>query len=159
MCNLFWSDPDDRISPCSAGFTFGEDISQQFNKRNGLSLVSRAHQLVMDGYNWSHDGSAVTIFSAPNYCYRCGNQAAFMEVDENLDKVFYSLIPRPGEENLMSIEGLPNTFCSEIKMRHDVKASCLSSLCKRWWLGMAIRMFGCNWLGRWKKISILYNDI
>ena len=34
----------------------------------------RAHQLVMEGYNWSHDRNVVTIFSAPNYCYRCGNQ-------------------------------------------------------------------------------------
>jgi serine/threonine-protein phosphatase 2A catalytic subunit len=40
----------------------------------------------MDGYNWSHSMNVVTIFSAPNYCYRCGNQAAIMEVDEYLNK-------------------------------------------------------------------------
>lgn len=38
-----------------AGYTFGQDISEQFNATNGLSLVSRAHQLVMEGYNWCHD--------------------------------------------------------------------------------------------------------
>jgi serine/threonine-protein phosphatase 2A catalytic subunit len=99
MCDLLWSDPDDRsgwgISPRGAGFTFGVDISQQFNERNGLGLVSRAHQLVMDGYNWSHEKSVVTIFSAPNYCYRCGNQAAIMEVDENLQKTFLQFDPAP----------------------------------------------------------------
>lgn len=38
------------------------------------------------GYNWSHSMHVITIFSAPNYCYRCGNQAAIMEVDEYLNK-------------------------------------------------------------------------
>ena len=49
-----------------------QDISEQFNHTNGLNLVARAHQLVMEGFNWCHDQNAVTIFSAPNYCYRCG---------------------------------------------------------------------------------------
>lgn len=51
MCDLLWSDPDDRcgwgISPRGAGYTFGQDISDTFNHVNGLNLVSRAHQLVM----------------------------------------------------------------------------------------------------------------
>lgn len=88
MCDLLWSDPDDRggwgISPRGAGYTFGQDISETFNHSNGLTLVSRAHQLVMEGYNWCHDRNVVTIFSAPNYCYRCGNQAAIMELDDAL---------------------------------------------------------------------------
>lgn len=52
MCDLLWSDPDDRrgwgISPRGAGYTFGTDISEMFNHRNGLTLIARAHQLVMD---------------------------------------------------------------------------------------------------------------
>mmetsp|Transcript_31853 Transcript_31853/g.82463 ORF Transcript_31853/g.82463 Transcript_31853/m.82463 type:complete len:311 (-) Transcript_31853:37-969(-) len=89
MCDLLWSDPDDRygwgISPRGAGYTFGQDISEQFNYTNGLKLVARAHQLVMEGYNWCHDKNVVTIFSAPNYCYRCGNVAAILSFDENMD--------------------------------------------------------------------------
>lgn len=46
-------------------------------------MITRAHQLVMDGYKRHHDKRVVTIFSAPNYCYRCGNSAAIMEVDEH----------------------------------------------------------------------------
>lgn len=60
MCDLLWSDPDDRggwgISPRGAGYTFGQDISETFNHSNGLTLVSRAHQLVMEGYNWYIQG-------------------------------------------------------------------------------------------------------
>ena len=93
MCDLLWSDPDDRagwgISPRGAGYTFGQDITEQYNHTNGLKLVSRAHQLVMEGYNWAHDANVVTIFSAPNYCYRCGNQAAIMQVDEQLSNTLY----------------------------------------------------------------------
>lgn len=93
MCDLLWSDPDDRggwgISPRGAGYTFGQDISEIFNHSNNLTLVSRAHQLVMEGYNWCHERNVVTIFSAPNYCYRCGNQAALMELDDSLKFSLY----------------------------------------------------------------------
>ncbi|KAH9253657.1 serine/threonine-protein phosphatase 2A catalytic subunit alpha isoform [Batrachochytrium salamandrivorans] len=99
MCDLLWSDPDDRtgwgISPRGAGYTFGQDVSQEFNHRNGLNLIARAHQLVMEGYNWSHEKNVVTIFSAPNYCYRCGNQAAILEVNEKLDYNFIQFEPAP----------------------------------------------------------------
>lgn len=99
MCDLLWSDPDDRcgwgISPRGAGYTFGQDMSEQFNRANGLTLISRAHQLVMEGYNWCHEQSVVTIFSAPNYCYRCGNQAAIMELDENMKHTFLQFDPAP----------------------------------------------------------------
>ena len=42
----------------------------------------------MEGYNWTHGSRLVTIFSAPNYCYRCGNMAAIMEGDEQLGTNF-----------------------------------------------------------------------
>jgi serine/threonine-protein phosphatase 2A catalytic subunit len=105
MCDLLWSDPDDRlgwgISPRGAGYTFGQDISEKFNHTNGLTLIARAHQLIMEGYNWSHEQQVVTIFSAPNYCYRCGNQAAIMVIDEKLGYTFcqFDSAPRRGEQN------------------------------------------------------------
>lgn len=99
MCDLLWSDPDDRtgwgISPRGAGYTFGADVSKEFNHKNGLNLIARAHQLVMEGYSWAHEQRVVTIFSAPNYCYRCANQAAILEVDEKLEYTFIQFEPAP----------------------------------------------------------------
>jgi len=99
ICDLMWSDPDDRvgwgISPRGAGYTFGQDVSEQFNQTNGFDFIVRAHQLVMEGYNWSHENAVVTLFSAPNYCYRCGNQAAIMEVDEHMHTKFIQFDPAP----------------------------------------------------------------
>lgn len=36
----------------------------------------------MEGYVVAHSSNIVTVFSAPNYCYRCGNQAAIMNLNE-----------------------------------------------------------------------------
>ena len=114
MCDLLWSDPDERrgwgISPRGAGYIFGGDISEMFNHRNGLSLISRAHQLVMDGYNWSHNMNVVTIFSAPNYCYRCANQAAIMEVDEYMNKAFLQFDPAPRRGETLVTKRAPEYF-------------------------------------------------
>ena len=101
ICDLMWSDPDERpgwgISPRGAGYTFGLDISQKFNHDNNLMYIVRAHQLVMDGYQWQHDEAVLTLFSAPNYCYRCGNQAAIMQLDENINSHIIAYDPAPRE--------------------------------------------------------------
>ncbi|KAJ6513598.1 serine/threonine specific protein phosphatase Sit4 [Mycena vitilis] len=114
MCDLLWSDPDDRcgwgVSPRGAGYTFGQDVSEAWNHTNGLSLVARAHQLVMEGYFWGHDRNTVTVFSAPNYGYRSGNQAAIMEIGENMGYSFlqFDAAPRTGEPKV--VRRLPDYF-------------------------------------------------
>ncbi|EFX06441.1 serine/threonine-protein phosphatase pp2a catalytic subunit [Grosmannia clavigera kw1407] len=99
MCDLLWSDPDDApgwgMSARGAGYIFGPDISAAFNHHNGLDFVARAHQMVMTGFEWTHDRNVITIFSAPNYCYRCGNQAAIMEINEHLDNELLQFDPSP----------------------------------------------------------------
>lgn len=90
MCDLVWSDPAStrgfQPSCRDAGYQFGADITKKWNQNNGLILTARAHQLVMNGLEFNHDNQVVTIFSAPDYCMRCGNSAGVLEVDENLKR-------------------------------------------------------------------------
>ncbi|ANB14547.1 type 2A-related serine/threonine-protein phosphatase SIT4 [Sugiyamaella lignohabitans] len=89
FCDLVWSDPDDvetwAVSPRGAGWIFGANVAREFNHVNGLNLIARAHQLVMEGFKYHFkDKDVVTVWSAPNYCYRCGNVASVMKVEDDL---------------------------------------------------------------------------
>lgn len=71
-----------------------QDISEHFNHVNGLKFIIRAHQLVSEGFLWQHEHQVVTVFSAPNYCYRC---AGFGTADRatpllNLAKLVWLLV-------------------------------------------------------------------
>ncbi|CAK7893235.1 serine/threonine-protein phosphatase 4 catalytic subunit [[Candida] anglica] len=90
MCDLLWSDPEDvpgwAISPRGAGYLFGKNEVDKFLQVNDISLIARAHQLVMEGYKEMFDQGLVTVWSAPNYCYRCGNLASVLTIDDDLTR-------------------------------------------------------------------------
>eukprot|EP00968_Pinguiococcus_pyrenoidosus_P013403 scaffold1220_cov259-Pinguiococcus_pyrenoidosus.AAC.75 len=78
MCDLVWSDPDERsgrnhakligahdsrwgISPRGAGYTFGSDISEQFLRANDFNFIVRSPRSSLQGAG----RSAKRFFPAP----------------------------------------------------------------------------------------------
>jgi serine/threonine-protein phosphatase 6 catalytic subunit len=93
FCDIMWSDPEQVdtwvLSNRGAGWLFGYKVVKEFNYINGISLIARAHQLVDEGFMyWFPDNVLVTIWSAPNYCYRSGNMGSFLEIDQQLKQNF-----------------------------------------------------------------------
>ncbi|KAK1348070.1 Serine/threonine-protein phosphatase [Heracleum sosnowskyi] len=88
FCDLMWSDPEDietwLVSPRGAGWLFGSRVTSEYNHINKLDLVCRAHQLVQGLKYMFQDKGLVTVWSAPNYCYRCGNVASILSFNENM---------------------------------------------------------------------------
>lgn len=106
MCDLLWSDPDDSLDPSlsdfvlssrGAGFLFSKNAVEEFHHANKTSLIARAHQLAVEGFNEMFDKQLVTVWSAPNYCYRCGNLASIMEINDDLHREFkvFDAVERP----------------------------------------------------------------
>ena len=103
MLDLLWSDPtssdavtgvhinDERGSPVVC---FGPDRVKSFLEANGLSLILRAHECVMDGFQRFAGGKLITVFSATNYCNRWANAGAILLVGKDLEitpKMIYPL--------------------------------------------------------------------
>jgi len=102
FCDLMWSDPEDietwQVSPRGAGWLFGSRVTNEFVSVNNLEVIARAHQLVHDGYKFMFNKQLVTVWSAPNYCYRCGNVAAILALDKDLRQDFKIFAAVPDDQ-------------------------------------------------------------
>ena len=103
LLDLLWSDPtssdsvtgvhtnEERGAPVVC---YGPDRVASFLEVNNLSLIVRAHECVMDGFQRFAGGRLITVFSATNYCNRWANAGAILVVGKELEitpKIIYPL--------------------------------------------------------------------
>ncbi|KAK8090547.1 Metallo-dependent phosphatase-like protein [Apiospora phragmitis] len=109
MADLVWSDPDPEkdefsLSPRGAGYTFGAKVVKKFLAVNGMSHILRAHQLCQEGFQVLYDDHLSTVWSAPNYCYRCGNMASVLEVGDTGERFFNVFAAAPENDQHKDIQ-------------------------------------------------------
>ncbi|EAY06999.1 hypothetical protein TVAG_174680 [Trichomonas vaginalis G3] len=115
LADLTWSDPDDvdgwAPNPRGAGWLFGAQPTHEFCANNKIDLIVRAHQLAMSGYQY-HFGETqlVTVWSAPNYMYRSGNDASVLMIDENFNREFVIFKAVPDDQRVIPEETTPPYF-------------------------------------------------
>ena len=103
LMDLLWSDPtvNDAVegvqpSPRGPGLvTFGPDRVMEFCRINGLQMIVRAHECVMDGFERFAQGHLITLFSATNYCGTANNAGAILVLGRDLVMVPKLIHPLP----------------------------------------------------------------
>ena len=116
ICDLLWSDPTDEnetwaFNTRGAGWMFGYKVVNEFNQINGIELICRAHQLTGEGIKyWFKDKNLVTIWSCPNYCYRCGNKAGIIKIDKNKQRTNITFDSVPESKESATIKTLVPYF-------------------------------------------------
>jgi diadenosine tetraphosphatase ApaH/serine/threonine PP2A family protein phosphatase len=117
IAEFVWSDPlEDEIpgeeeyskSARGAGFLFSKRQTEEFLARNGLEAIVRSHQLVDEGYREMHGGRLITIWSAPNYCYRCGNKGCVLVLGKEGEREYIEV--KQAQMQRRQIQEIPEYF-------------------------------------------------
>ncbi|EPY43460.1 protein phosphatase 5 [Angomonas deanei] len=114
LCESLWADPQPMPgrTPSKRGVDcpeFGPDVTETFLKNNDLKLVVRSHEAKQEGYEVTHNGKCITVFSAPNYCDQMGNKGAFIRFNgKQLEPRYTSFthVPHPGKRAMYYASGL-----------------------------------------------------
>ena len=92
LMDILWSDPTENdgiegLRPNARGpglVTFGPDRVKSFCETNGIQMIIRAHECVMDGFERFAQGQLLTVFSATNYCGTANNAGAILVLGRDL---------------------------------------------------------------------------
>lgn len=112
---VLWGDPSDDIDTFSrsqrgAGYLYGASAVDQFLKSIACEYLLRSHQLVFDGVKEHFGGSCITVWSAPNYCYKCKNMAAVMVIPDEKARAKHSFIYFAAVEEQYRAEDLKMSY-------------------------------------------------
>lgn len=126
VTDLLWSDPSDHDAvtgvtlnetrdPDGTGriVKFGPDRVEEFLEANPpLSMILRAHECVMDGFERFANGRLITVFSATDYCGHHKNAGALLFVRRDLTivpKLIYPTERSPNTWDPMVMQQRPPT--------------------------------------------------
>ena len=116
LADITWSDPDETIEGWAmnqrgAGYLFGPRPTHEFCYNNKLQLITRAHQLAMSGYQYHYgEDQLVTVWSAPNYMYRSGNDASVLKISDDFTREFVIFQAVPDSERVIPDDSAPHYF-------------------------------------------------